>query len=267
LTRAIDKIQDVFTSNSARKIKRAESKEAKAELQMESEAAKTMLSTLRDQARVQDEFNRRIWGQYAALAPPHAPTHMGGNDTVSGNGLPSPVGPTSVARRGTPQLGFSPHDHIHPWEGGALDDLLDLDVTPDGVPVFDSSVRRLLEAILRRLRALFDLLSKLLDLLKEGDVLVPTESVVFPSLPASTASQLAVPARAERISVTIYNDAGPVMFIKYGSGASSTSYTYRIQGNTQWDMPANHRYVGDIHVAWNSASAGNCKVTELVRLR
>jgi hypothetical protein len=70
-------------------------------------------SALSEFSRVQDQFNRRIQGQYGSLPGPHAPTHMGGSDNVSGTVLPSPVTTGQIGATGDATKGFAPILHIH----------------------------------------------------------------------------------------------------------------------------------------------------------
>jgi hypothetical protein len=77
------------------------------------EAMRKIAAAIHEFSRVQDQFNRKIWGQYGSLPGPHAPTHMGGNDNVSGQVLPSPVTTGQVGAIGDATKGFAPILHIH----------------------------------------------------------------------------------------------------------------------------------------------------------
>jgi hypothetical protein len=70
-------------------------------------------SALSEFSRVQDQFNRRIQGQYGSLPGPHAPTHMGGSDNTSGTVIPAPVTIGAIGALGDPTQGSAPIKHIH----------------------------------------------------------------------------------------------------------------------------------------------------------
>jgi hypothetical protein len=260
----VDKIQSIYLRSTATAKKPKPG--SKGDTEAQAEVAMEMINALRDVTRVQDEFNRRIWGQYSSLAPPHAPTHMGGDDSVSGSGLPAPVGPLEDAARGTPQLGFSPHDHVHPWDGGPLDDLLDLDTGPDGVPIEDNEARRALERILLKLHTLADLFLKLADLLgriqEDG---VVTDSLPLPPISCSdVASQRFFAPNLARRGAIIFNNSTCDLFLRFGSGASTTLFTYRIGALSTWEMPYGTNYIGEMTGIWETNDGGNAQVTELV---
>jgi hypothetical protein len=121
-------------------------------------------SVLRDMAKVQDEFNRRVWAQYGSLGPPHGPTHTGGNDNIMYDDLPEPVGPPGTdAQVGTATLGASPGDHVHELALGDLEDLLDVHSDGDGAAVIDNVLRRLLEELLVTFVAFKEQFMEMLD--------------------------------------------------------------------------------------------------------
>lgn len=105
----------------------------------------------------QDDLNRMEWFRYDSLPGKHGLTHMGGDDSVAGAGLPQPVGPPGTdPQRGDPHLGFSPHDHIHELNLGPLEDLLGIDVDPIyGLATTDPKLQKALEDILF---ALYDII-------------------------------------------------------------------------------------------------------------
>lgn len=66
-------------------------------------------------AKVQDELNRYVWMAIQnSLPAKHAPTHLGGSDTVVSQRTPSTITLGVVGSPGTPQLGVSAVDHRHP---------------------------------------------------------------------------------------------------------------------------------------------------------
>lgn len=60
----------------------------------------------------------------------------------------------------------------------------------------------------------------------------------------------------------IHNDSTATLFIKYGSGALATSYTYKAAAGVHWEMQDYAVYTGIITGIWDVAN-GNARVTEL----
>lgn len=104
-------------------------------------------------ANSQDDLNRMEWFRYDSLPGKHGLTHMGGDDSVAGAGLPQPVGPPgTLPQRGDPHLGFSPHNHIHELDLGPIDTLLDVAVDiPYGLLVTDPKLQDALQEIVLQL--------------------------------------------------------------------------------------------------------------------
>lgn len=76
---------------------------------------------------------------------------------------------------------------------------------------------------------------------------------------ASTTSLLA--SNANRLGVILFNDSTSTLYLKYGTTASTTSYTYSIEAGGTWEM-LNPLYTGAIDGIWSSAN-GNARITEL----
>lgn len=108
----------------------------------------------------QDDLNRMEWFRYDSLPGKHGLTHMGGDDSVAGAGLPQPVGPPgTLPQRGDPHIGFSPHNHIHELDLGPLDTLLDVAVDiPYGLLVTDPKLQDALQEIALQLSDVAQLL-------------------------------------------------------------------------------------------------------------
>ena len=105
---------------------------------------------LRAYATQIDILMQRLWDGYLGYPALHNQTHMGGQDTVETTVAPSPITIGAEGAIGTPQVGFSPGDHVHPTTGlDFLSGFADLSVdAQDGVPVYDQEMRWLLEHIL-----------------------------------------------------------------------------------------------------------------------
>jgi hypothetical protein len=80
------------------------------------------------------------------------------------------------------------------------------------------------------------------------------------------ASATSVPLRASNVNrrgLTIYNDCDSPLLIKYGAGATPTSFTTRVPGFWTWEMP--HRiYTGLVEGMWEEeVPDGAAQVTEI----
>lgn len=68
------------------------------------------------------------------------------------------------------------------------------------------------------------------------------------------------PNRADHRSV--FNDSSAVLYLKWGTGASSTSYTVQVAAGGFYEFPQ-PLYTGVVHGAWASAT-GAARCTEAV---
>jgi hypothetical protein len=91
---------------------------------------------------------------------------------------------------------------------------------------------------------------------KETRAATPTQSSVAGS--ASSVSLLA--SNANRLGATVYNDSTAALYVKLGTTASTTSYTFQIYANEYFEVP--FQYTGAIDGIWTSAT-GNARITEL----
>jgi hypothetical protein len=66
-------------------------------------------------------------------------------------------------------------------------------------------------------------------------------------------------SNASRKGATIYNDSTSVLYVKFGTTASNTSFTVRMIANAYYEVPFSH--TGRIDGIWASAT-GNARVTE-----
>lgn len=76
----------------------------------------------------------------------------------------------------------------------------------------------------------------------------------------ATSSTTLIAANVERIGATIYNDSTAVLYVKFGSTASSTSFTVKMQTDDYFEVP--NGYTGIITGIWASAT-GAARVMEL----
>jgi hypothetical protein len=78
---------------------------------------------------------------------------------------------------------------------------------------------------------------------------------------ASSASSVTLLAsNANRLGATIHNDSTQILYVKFGTTASATSYTVKMVADAYYEVPFG--YTGRIDGIWASAN-GNARVTEL----
>lgn len=93
--------------------------------------------------------------------------------------------------------------------------------------------------------------------------------VGFPSATTATVTNVSgaatdtalVAANTERQGLILYNDSTSIAYVKYGTGASSTSYTVQMGPSAYWEMPS-IIYTGAVNANWVSAT-GAMRCTEL----
>lgn len=78
---------------------------------------------------------------------------------------------------------------------------------------------------------------------------------------AATSAQL-LAANPSRNSLVVTNTDANDLYLKYGAGASTTSFTVRIPMNAYWEMPR-PVYTGLIHAIWSADGSGSAYYTEL----
>ena len=70
-------------------------------------------------------------------------------------------------------------------------------------------------------------------------------------------------ANNDREGAIIYNNSNRPMYIKFGSAASTASFTVKLASFDYYEVPAG--YTGEIHTLWGDGSAsGDARVTELI---
>jgi len=88
-----------------------------------------------------------------------------------------------------------------------------------------------------------------------------TTQATVTSVASSTSAVTLAAANANRRRLIIYNDSTAVLYVKQGSGASPTDYTFPVPSNAivQWEPP--EVWTGILTGAWASAN-GQARVTE-----
>jgi hypothetical protein len=73
---------------------------------------------------------------------------------------------------------------------------------------------------------------------------------------ATTSTLTIAPSDVSRRGLVIYNDSNKAMYVKFGAGASTTDYTYKVFSDDGWTMP-DFLYSGVITAIWSSGGSGN----------
>lgn len=81
------------------------------------------------------------------------------------------------------------------------------------------------------------------------------------SVPSATSDTLLLAANPGRQGTYIFNDSTATLYLKCGSGASTSSYTIQLLTMTGWQIPFG--FTGQINGIWASAN-GNARVTEFL---
>jgi hypothetical protein len=91
--------------------------------------------------------------------------------------------------------------------------------------------------------------------------LAPASSAAAVTSIASSATAVTLlTANANRKGATIYNESTSVVFIKFGTVASATSYTVQVAPSGYYEIPFG--YTGIITAIWTTAN-GSARITEL----
>jgi hypothetical protein len=81
-------------------------------------------------------------------------------------------------------------------------------------------------------------------------------------VPAATSSTTLSAANSNRLNIIIVNDGTNNLYIKFGTGASTTSYTYYVTSHGTFEMQIPVVYTGIITGLWSTATGG-ALITEL----
>jgi hypothetical protein len=86
------------------------------------------------------------------------------------------------------------------------------------------------------------------------------DSPVITRVTSSASNTPLLAASGRRQQVLLFNESTSVLYIKYGAGASATSYTTQVPAGGYWEMPK-PIYRGQIDGIWASAN-GFAQITE-----
>lgn len=90
----------------------------------------------------------------------------------------------------------------------------------------------------------------------------PTATATLANVSGSASSVTLIASNTGRLGAIIVNDSSATLYLKYGSTASATSFTYLLQPGATWEMPPGAIYTGIITGIWTSAT-GAARTTEL----
>ena len=91
---------------------------------------------------------------------------------------------------------------------------------------------------------------------------IKASTAALSSVAAATSSTTLLTANSNRLNVIIINDGTNNLYMKFGTGASTTSFTYYITGHGTFEMQIPVVYTGIITGIWSTA-VGNARITEL----
>lgn len=88
---------------------------------------------------------------------------------------------------------------------------------------------------------------------------MPTVANIAPS----TSSQVALPGNSSRFGLVLFNDSAGDVLVKIGSGASLTSYSFRLKAGEMWSCSTTDDTPEEpISVIWPVTSTGYFCATE-----
>jgi len=91
----------------------------------------------------------------------------------------------------------------------------------------------------------------------------PASTATLANVASSISSVTLLAAAAGRLGMVIENESTSVLYVKFGSAASATSYSYLVAANGRLDTrSAASEYTGIITGIWASAN-GSARTTEL----
>lgn len=89
----------------------------------------------------------------------------------------------------------------------------------------------------------------------------PAGTAVLTNLGATSASQTALAANANRLQMVFVNDCDKNCYLKYGTTASATSFTRKLLPGENWEPK--FTYTGRVDVIWDAGPTGSLRTTEL----
>ena len=102
----------------------------------------------------------------------------------------------------------------------------------------------------------------------EQPLYIAVGSTVVTSMAAGTSAVTLLSALSTRRRALIFNDANTVLYLKLGTGASSTSFTVKVDPDGLFELPTLPVYTGDITGVWaapvgGGSPTGAARMTEM----
>lgn len=91
---------------------------------------------------------------------------------------------------------------------------------------------------------------------------VRKDTAALTNVASSITAVTILAANALRVGTVIVNDSTSILYVKYGSAASATSFTYLVAGGATLELLRGVIYTGIITGIWVTAN-GFARVTEL----
>ena len=92
---------------------------------------------------------------------------------------------------------------------------------------------------------------------------VAASTATLANVAAATSSTTLQASNANRLGLRIFNDSTDTVYVKFGSAASATSFTYRLGAGEAVELPvAGSRYTGIVTGLWTGTN-GSARMTEL----
>jgi hypothetical protein len=98
--------------------------------------------------------------------------------------------------------------------------------------------------------------------LKVSAVAGTTANATLANVAGSASSVTILAANTARKGVVVMNDSTAILYLKFGTTASATSFTYKLAGGDTWESAMPITYTGLITGIWASAT-GAARVTEI----
>lgn len=83
------------------------------------------------------------------------------------------------------------------------------------------------------------------------------------SVAKSTSSVLILASNTSRLGATIFNNSNRGMWLKFGTSATSSDFTVKIDGDFYYEVPFG--YTGVLHAAWDVGGSGSALITEVTQ--
>lgn len=90
-----------------------------------------------------------------------------------------------------------------------------------------------------------------------------THTATLTNVSGSATSVALFAANPKANSRTIFNDSASVLYVKFGTTASATSFTVKLEPNDYFEFPDTPFYTGVVHGIWTTAT-GTARVTQVV---